>query len=112
MTTQDSIKILKQLKKQIKWYNTIDLNPLEKAFVTHTELYMTHPFLDGNKRICRLILNKTLTDNNFPLLNISAKREEYFDSLIKSTETGKHKKFVEFALQTYLLQVKEFLKKK
>jgi len=105
-------QMLKQLKKQIKWYNTIDLNPLEKAFVTHTELYMTHPFLDGNKRICRLILNKTLTDNNFPLLNISAKREEYFDSLIKSTETGKHKKFVEFALQTYLLQVKEFLKKK
>ena len=104
-------QMLKQLKEQIKWYNTIDLNPLEKAFVAHTELYMTHPFLDGNKRICRLILNKTLIDNDFPLLNISTEREEYFDSLIKSTETGKHKAFVEFALQKYLQQVKEFLKK-
>jgi len=104
-------KMLKQLKKQIEWYNTIDLNPLEKAFVVHMELYTSHPFLDGNKRICRLILNKTLIDNGFPLLNISAEREEYFDSLIKSTETKKYNAFVKFSLQEYYRQIKEFLKK-
>ena len=67
---------------------------------------MIHPFFDGNKRICRLILNKTLIDNDFPLLNISAKTEEYFDSLIKRTETGNYKAFVEFSLQEYFKQIK------
>lgn len=105
-------KIQKLFKEFTEWYNLTDLNPLEKAFVAHTKIYTIHPFLDGNKRICRLILNKTLLDNDFPLLNISAKKEEYFKSLIKSAETGKHKAFVEFSLKEYLRQIKEFLKKK
>ncbi|MDE1824591.1 MAG: Fic family protein, partial [Candidatus Micrarchaeota archaeon] len=54
------------------WYNASDLNPIEKATLTHYNLYKIHPFLDGNKRICRLIFNKTLIDNDFPLVNISA----------------------------------------
>jgi len=105
-------QMLKQLKKLIEWHSTIDLNPLEKAFIAHTKLYMIHPFLDGNKRICRLLLNKTLIDNDFPLLNISAEKEDYFESLIKSTEIGNHKEFVKFSLEEYFRQVKEFLKQK
>ena len=66
------------------WYKSTILNPIEKAALAHYNLYRIHPFLDGNKRICRLILNKTLLDEGFPLLNISAKKERYFQSLIDS----------------------------
>ncbi|MFH1587152.1 MAG: Fic family protein [Candidatus Diapherotrites archaeon] len=105
-------KIPALFREFVEWYHFTDLNPLEKAFVAHTKIYMIHPFLDGNKRICRLILNKTLIDSNFPLLNISAKKEEYFKGLIRGAETGKYKAFVEFSLQEYFRQVKEFLKVK
>ncbi len=92
------------------WYNKTGLNSLEKAFIAHTTLYRIHPFLDGNKRICRLVLNKTLLDNGFPLLNISASKEEYFESFVKSVEKNEPGNFVEFSLRQYFRQIKEFLK--
>ncbi len=105
-------KIPGLFKEFVEWYNLTDLNPLEKAFIAHIELYRIHPFLDGNKRICRLLLNKTLLDKGFPLLNISAKKEEYFKALIKSAETGKRNAFAEFSISEYFRQIKEFLGKK
>lgn len=93
-----------------EWYGKTGINPLEKAFVAHMRLYMIHPFLDGNKRICRLLLNKTLLDGGFPLLNISASKEEYFENLMKSAEKNSPKAFVEFSLRQYFRQAKEFLK--
>ncbi|MFA4907035.1 MAG: Fic family protein [archaeon] len=96
----------------VKWYNSTPLNPIEKAAQAHYGLYKIHPFLDGNKRICRLVLNKTLLDEGFPLLNISAKKEPYFQSLIDSVEKGLPKKLAEFTLKEYFRQIKEFLKAK
>lgn len=95
-----------------KWYSNSDLNPVEKAAIAHYNLYKIHPFLDGNKRICRLIFNKTLIDNGFPLINISLHKEEYFDALVSSIEKDKPKMLVDFAFKQYYLQVKEFLKER
>ncbi|MBI2173152.1 MAG: Fic family protein [Candidatus Aenigmarchaeota archaeon] len=92
-----------------KWYKSTKLNPIEKASLAHYNLYRIHPFLDGNKRICRLILNKTLLDEGFPLLNISAKKEHYFQSLINSVEKDAPKKLAEFTLKEFFRQTKEFL---
>ncbi len=103
-------KISGLIEEFADWYNKTNLNPLEKAFVAHSKLYRIHPFLDGNKRICRLLLNKTLLDNGFPLLNISADKEEYFNNLMKSAEKNKPKHFVEFSLKQYFAQIKAFLK--
>jgi Fic family protein len=91
------------------WYNSSLLNPIEKAAVAHYKLYKIHPFLDGNKRICRLLFNKTLIDNGFPLINISSNKEEYFDALVASVETSNPKIFVDFAVKQYYSQVKDFL---
>lgn len=104
-------EIPKLAKEFSDWYNSTSLNPLEKASQAHTRIYRIHPFLDGNKRICRLIFNKTLVDNGFPLLNISEKKEHYFQALIESTEKKNPKQFTEFALSEYFRQVKRFLKK-
>ncbi len=103
-------KVDKLLDVFIEWYNTTPLNPLEKAAQAHYKLYKIHPFLDGNKRICRLILNKTLIDEGFPLLNISTKKEQYFQTLINSVEKDLPKKLAEFTLKEYFRQIKEFLK--
>jgi Fic family protein len=105
-------KIDKLLDDFVEWYNKTLLNPIEKASLAHYKLYKIHPFLDGNKRICRLILNKTLIDEGFPLLNISAKKEQYFQTLIDSIEKDSPKKLAEFTLKEYFGQIKEFLSSK
>lgn len=102
-------KVIKLLNNFVRWYNDSALNPIEKASLAHYELYRIHPFLDGNKRVCRLLFNKTLLDGHFPLINISANKEAYFDALITAVETNNPKPFVEFALKQHYLQVKEFL---
>ncbi len=98
------------LDEFVAWYHSTPLNPIEKAARAHYQLYKIHPFLDGNKRMCRLLLNKALLDEGFPLLNISTKKEQYFQKLIDSVEKGKLKTLVEFTLKEYFRQVKEFLK--
>ncbi|MBS3053588.1 MAG: Fic family protein [Candidatus Aenigmarchaeota archaeon] len=102
-------KLNKLIDKFVRWYKLTRLNPIEKAALAHYNLYRIHPFLDGNKRICRLILNKTLLDEGFPLLNISAKKERYFQSLIDSVEKDTPKKLAEFTLKEFFRQTKEFL---
>lgn len=104
-------KINELLEEFVRWYNSTKLNPVEKAALAHYKFYRIHPFLDGNKRMSRLILNKTLLDEGFPLLNISSKKEHYFQTLIESVEKDLPKKLAEFTLKEFLRQTKEFLKK-
>ncbi len=100
------------IKGFLEWYNSTDLNPIEKAAMAHYKFYRIHPFLDGNKRICRLIFNKAFMENSFPLINISREKEGYFDALEVSVEKNVEDGFVSFCLEQYYLQVKEFLKAK
>lgn len=102
-------KLNKLIDAFVEWYKSTRLNPIEKAALAHYSFYRIHPFLDGNKRICRLILNKALLDDRFPLLNISAKKERYFQSLIDSVEKDAPKKLAEFTLKEFFRQTKEFL---
>jgi len=103
-------KVSEMLDGFVEWYNSTKLNPIEKAAVAHYKIYKIHPFLDGNKRICRLIFNKTLLDEGFPLLNISLKKESYFQTLINTVEKNQPKKLAEFTLKEFLRQTKAFLK--
>jgi len=84
-------------------------HPIEKATIAHYKFYRIHPFLDGNKRVCRLIFNKTLFDDGFPLLNVSLEKEQYSEALIEAVEKDQAKKLTEFVLKQYYAQVKEFL---
>lgn len=102
-------KIGKLLDGFISWCNSSRLSPIEKAAMAHYNLYRIHPFLDGNKRICRLIFNKILIEEGFPLINISREKEAYFDALATSVEKDAPDIFVLFCLKQYYAQTKEFL---
>lgn len=103
-------KVSEMLDEFVLWYNKTKLNSIEKAALAHFKLYRIHPFLDGNKRVCRLIFNKILISDGFPLLNISEKKEFYFEALINSVEKNNSKELVEFILSEYFRQIKNFLK--
>lgn len=104
------VLIANKLNKIMDWYNSTKMNPLEKAVITHFEVYKIHPFLDGNKRVCRLLFNKALLDNGFPLINISDKKNQYFDALVNSVEKDDPTYLIEFTFKQYLKEILDFLK--
>jgi Fic family protein len=97
------------LDEFINWYRESTLSPIEKAAIAHYKIYRIHPFLDGNKRMCRLLVNKTLFDQKFPLLNISEEKEEYFSTIVDAVENNNPKVLVDFTLKTYYTQIKKFI---
>ncbi|MCL2838110.1 MAG: Fic family protein [Oscillospiraceae bacterium] len=59
-----------------------DLNPLELAAWTHAEFVKIHPFVDGNGRTSRLIMNYQLMANGFLPVSIAKEnRLLYFEKL-------------------------------
>ncbi len=97
-------EIKQKLFELVTWYNSNvgKLNAIELAALLHVRFYIIHPFVDGNKRVSRLLLNKALFDSDYPLLNVSKDSQPYFDSLIKAVEKKDEKQFVEFVFQHFI----------
>jgi Fic family protein len=51
------------------WYNEnkTELHPVELAALLHLKLVTIHPFIDGNGRTSRLLMNLVLLQNNYPI---------------------------------------------
>lgn len=72
------------------------LNPVLLSAQLHNKLVTIHPFIDGNGRTSRLIMNLVLLQHGFPITNISSRndlREEYYKSLETSQVNGNHEIF-------------------
>lgn len=67
-----------------------DLHPVLLAADMHEKLVTIHPFVDGNGRTSRLVMNLLLIKQCYPITQISSensKREEYYEALEK-TQVG------------------------
>lgn len=65
------------------------LNEVEYVAWTHAEFVRIHPFIDGNGRTSRQIMNYQLLSLGYPPISISvASRFEYYDCLDKYCSTG------------------------
>lgn len=74
----------------LKWYknNKEKLHPLVLASVFHHKFEKIHPFMDGNGRTGRMILNYLLLLRDYPPLIIHKKtRKEYLETLRKADES-------------------------
>lgn len=59
-----------------------ELNQIEMAAWTHAEFVKIHPFMDGNGRTSRLIMNYQLMSEGFPAISVAKEdRLEYFKAL-------------------------------
>lgn len=93
--------IKEQMENFIKWYNTDakTLHPLEIAAMVHIKFVGIHPFVDGNGRTSRLLLNLELMKNGYPPVVIRAEnRLEYYNSLDKAHTIGDNKDFIEIVI--------------
>ncbi len=67
----------------LKWYEkNKSLHPLALATIFHHKFEKIHPFMDGNGRTGRMLLNYILIKNNFPPVIIHKKtRSDYLEAL-------------------------------
>ena len=69
-------------------------HPIEFAALLHTRLVTIHPFVDGNGRAARLLMNLALLQEGYPVTIIPpVLRSEYLEA-VRESNTGNAKPFV------------------
>ncbi|MBN2982166.1 Fic family protein [Cohnella algarum] len=76
------------------------LHAIERAARLHSEFVKIHPFVDGNGRTARLLLNFELMKNGYPPIVIEKEnRLEYYSALDEAHTSGNPENFVAFISQ-------------
>lgn len=80
------------------WLNgpALALHPIERAAVAHHRLVVIHPFLDGNGRTARLVMNLLLMRDGYPpTVILRVNRRQYYNVLARA-DTHDEKPLVNF----------------
>ena len=101
---------------QIKaFYEEVDnkagLNPIELAAWTHAEFVRIHPFIDGNGRTSRLLMNYQLMINGYLPVSVDKEnRLDYYNALEQYAAHGNLEPFADFVADLEEKQLDEYLK--
>lgn len=94
-------KVIPELQNLLHWYKTNKnkLHPIILALGFHKRYEFIHPFLDGNGRTGRLIMNKILISSGYqPIIVYKDNKLAYFNALTEAGE-GRSKKYYHFMLE-------------
>ena len=107
----DYIKIPELMEKLILNYETWNkYHPIIQAALLHGELVKIHPFIDGNGRTSRLIMNLALMNNGYnPVIIKKEDRLEYYDALDKAHTTGNYTDFVKLINKLEIEMINKYL---
>lgn len=99
-TPPDSLKIPVLISDLIGWLKTEKSHTIEIAALAHYKLVRIHPFIDGNGRCARLLMNLILMRSGFPpAVVLNTERKKYYDRL-KKADAGDLKPFVDMMAQS------------
>lgn len=99
-----SSKVPELLKELVSWYknNKVHYPPITLASVIHDQFENIHPFLDGNGRVGRLLLNNILLKHSLPPVNIHfSNRKNYYSALQEYQKFGNIRPTIELILKEY-----------
>ena len=75
-------------------------HPIVVASLLHAEFVKIHPFIDGNGRTARLLMNFEAMKNGYPPIIIKTEqRHSYYDALDKGAMTGDYTDFVKIVVK-------------
>ena len=80
-TPPEPVFVPEQMKQLIKEFSKKKLHPIESAALLHLKFERIHPFVDGNGRTGRLLLNLFLMQNGYPPINVKfTDRKRYYET--------------------------------
>ncbi len=107
----DYLKIPELIEKLILTYNTWSgYHPIIRASLLHGELVKIHPFIDGNGRTSRLLMNLDLMNSGYnPVIIKKESRLKYYEALDKAHTTGNYTDFVKLVTKLEVEMLKKYL---
>lgn len=107
----DYLKLPELMEKLILNYNTWnEYHPIIRAALLHGELVKIHPFVDGNGRTSRLLMNLDLMNSGYnPVIIKKESRLKYYEALDKAHTTGNYTDFVKLVTKLEVEMLKKYL---
>lgn len=93
----DAMRVPEEMERFMLWYKTEaqSLHPAERAARVHADFVKIHPFVDGNGRTSRLLMNFELLKSGFPAVILPVeKRLEYYIALDRAHVDGNYDLFL------------------
>lgn len=94
----DAMRIAEEMSQFINWYTTKAqaLHPVERAARVHADFVKIHPFIDGNGRTSRLLMNLELMKDGFPPVVLPVeKRLQYYEALDQAHTKEDYRSFLD-----------------
>ena len=104
-------QIPKLMDEFLAWYRQHEflLHPLELAALAHQKFVFIHPFVDGNGRVARLLMNLVLLRFGYPITIIPPiLRLEYITALEKAHRSTNE--FIQFVIAREIETLRELLR--
>jgi Fic family protein len=107
--------VQKEMESLFLWYeeNKSNIHPVELSAEMHERLVTIHPFIDGNGRTARLLMNLILLQNGFPIAILKGDAEsrlKYYNALEMAQTENNKKPFIEFIAQNILETMERIIK--
>jgi Fic family protein len=94
--------IQEKMDQMMNWFHHdgLHLHPVERGAMLHAIFVGIHPFIDGNGRTSRLLLNLELMKEGYPPVIIKvANRLSYYEALDKAHTTKDYRNFISLVEQ-------------
>lgn len=87
----------------------VEMDPIVRAALVHYQFETAHPFLDGNGRLSRLLINDGVLHSClfYPSFQFKKKRSEYYRQLTSVRERGTYEKWIEYFCASLLESAKD-----
>ena len=97
----DYVKVSEEMEKLIYRYkNWYKYHPLIRAALLHGEFVFIHPFVDGNGRTARLLMNFEAMKNGYlPIIIKADLKAKYYDSLDKAMVEHDYTDFIKLIVE-------------
>ncbi len=98
----DQVRVPELMEQFITWYQTeaMALHPVERAARVHSDFVKIHPFVDGNGRTSRLLMNLELLKAGYPPAVLPVERRlAYYQALDADHVHGQQDAFVQMVAE-------------
>lgn len=84
----NAMKVPELMREFVSWLHNSDTNPLALAIDAHLKLVSIHPFVDGNGRTARLLMNLLLIQAGYPPAIIRKEDRKQYIATIEKAQLG------------------------
>jgi len=86
----DWLQVPGEMERLVKWYNEnrTQLHPVSLASQFHHRFVSIHPFLDGNGRVARLLMNTILMQNGYTPAIIPVEEKQRYLEALQAADDG------------------------